>query len=508
MHRAVGQLRRAPGRDRPVAPRRVQERAGRRAAGVGEPHLAAPGAEAARAARPRCAARRARRRRARGPTARARAAGRARSTSTRASRAARRCARRWRPSSRPPRATSRSPAPARRPAPRRCSAARARSPARACAPRAARGRRSCARARASSATARPSTAGTPRGRTPPRRAAPRRRAGAAAAGRGRRSGTTSSTRSLMDVVVSISSLDRIRESRASTWRAAPACRSRPSRWCCPASPPAGSPRAPRRPCAQAAEELGYRPNVAARTLRTGTARTVGLVVTDVTHPFFGPVLRGAQAAAWRADYAVTLVDVANDPDRERGVVRGAARRARPTGTCSSRSTRRSAPASTSWRSRSSPPGMPFVRFDTERGTDLAVRHLLDLGHTRIGHLGSVLDAETFRLRRERVLAMLAEAGLEPCRLRAGRVPVRRRPPRRARLLDAARPADRGLLRRRPAGRRRLPGGARPRPADPRGRLGRRLRRPPVRAGLLAAADHDRDRPGGARRRGVRGAGGR
>ena len=67
---------------------------------------------------------------------------------------------------------------------------------------------------------------------------------------------------------------------------------------------------------QAADELGYRPNVAARALRTGTARTVGLVVTDVTHPFFGPVLRGAQVAAWRAGYAVALVDVANDPDRE------------------------------------------------------------------------------------------------------------------------------------------------------------------------------------------------
>ena len=46
---------------------------------------------------------------------------------------------------------------------------------------------------------------------------------------------------------------------------------------------------------KAADELGYRPNVAARALRMGTARTVGLVVTDVTHPFFVPVLRGAQA---------------------------------------------------------------------------------------------------------------------------------------------------------------------------------------------------------------------
>jgi DNA-binding LacI/PurR family transcriptional regulator len=164
---------------------------------------------------------------------------------------------------------------------------------------------------------------------------------------------------------------------------------------------------------QAAEELGYRPNVAARTLRTGTARTVGLVVTDVTHPFFGPVLRGAQAAAWRAGYAVTLVDVANDPDRERGAFE--ALRAGPadgymffTIDPPERSGEHVVAIEVS------PPGMQFVRFDTERGTDLAVRHLLDLGHERIGHLGSELDAETFRLRREHVLATLAEAGLEPC----------------------------------------------------------------------------------------------
>jgi DNA-binding LacI/PurR family transcriptional regulator len=163
---------------------------------------------------------------------------------------------------------------------------------------------------------------------------------------------------------------------------------------------------------RAAEELGYRPNVAARALRTGLARTVGLVVTDVTHPFFGPVLRGAQMAAWRAGYAVALVDVANDPDRE--LASFEALRAGPVDgflffTID--------PPETSGEHvvalEVSPPGMAFVRFDTERGTEIAVRHLLDLGHTRIGHLGSDLEAETFRLRRESILSVLADAGLEP-----------------------------------------------------------------------------------------------
>ena len=131
----------------------------------------------------------------------------------------------------------------------------------------------------------------------------------------------------------------------------------------------------------AAEELGYRPNVAARALRTGTARTVGLVVTDVTHPFFGPVLRGAQVAAWRAGYAVALVDVANDPDRE--LASFEALRAGPADGFLFFTVD---PPETSGEHvvaiEVSPPGMAFVRFDTERGTELAVRHLLELGHTR------------------------------------------------------------------------------------------------------------------------------
>ena len=162
----------------------------------------------------------------------------------------------------------------------------------------------------------------------------------------------------------------------------------------------------------AAAELGYRPNMAARTLRTGTARTVGMVVTDVTHPFFGPVLRGAQAAAWRAGYAVALVDVANDPDRERASFE--ALRAGPAdGYLFFTVDPPEGSGEAVVAIEVSPPGMPYVRFDTGRGTDLAMAHLIELGHERIGHLGSELVAETFRIRREHVLERLSEAGLEP-----------------------------------------------------------------------------------------------
>jgi DNA-binding LacI/PurR family transcriptional regulator len=163
---------------------------------------------------------------------------------------------------------------------------------------------------------------------------------------------------------------------------------------------------------RAATELGYRPNVAARALRTGAARTVGLVVTDVTHPFFGFVLRGAQVAAWNAGYAVALVDVADDPERERASFE--ALRAGPADGFMFFTI--DPPEGSGERMVAievAPPGMPYVRFDVERGTDLAVRHLLELGHRRVAHLASAIPGETFALRRARVDAVLADEGLDP-----------------------------------------------------------------------------------------------
>jgi DNA-binding LacI/PurR family transcriptional regulator len=161
---------------------------------------------------------------------------------------------------------------------------------------------------------------------------------------------------------------------------------------------------------RAAEELGYRPNVAARALRTGATRTVGMVVTDVTHPFFGFVLRGAQVAAWQADYAVALVDVADDPARERASFE--ALRAGPVDGFMFFTIDPPEPAGERVVAiEVTPPGMPHVRFDVERGTDLAVRHLLELGHRRIAHLASGIEGETFWLRESRMDALLAEHGL-------------------------------------------------------------------------------------------------
>jgi DNA-binding LacI/PurR family transcriptional regulator len=162
----------------------------------------------------------------------------------------------------------------------------------------------------------------------------------------------------------------------------------------------------------AAAELGYRPNVAARTLRTGVARTVGLVVPDITNPFFGPMLRGAQSAAMRAGYTVMLVDIADDREWETQSVE--ALLAGPSdGLLLFEAGLPPGETRPAIAIEMLPGELPVVRLDVESGIDQAVTHLFELGHRRIAHLAADFEAPTFRLREARLRERLELAGLEP-----------------------------------------------------------------------------------------------
>ena len=160
----------------------------------------------------------------------------------------------------------------------------------------------------------------------------------------------------------------------------------------------------------AAEELGYRPNVAARALRMGGARTVGLVVPDVTHPFFGRVLRGAQAAAWRDGYAVLLVDAANDREWELASL-AALRALTVDGYLFFEVDPPPGEPLRAVAVETMSPGMPWVRLDSEGGTRDALEHLRALGHERIGHLTAEVETDTFRLRLDTFTRVVGETDL-------------------------------------------------------------------------------------------------
>lgn len=57
---------------------------------------------------------------------------------------------------------------------------------------------------------------------------------------------------------------------------------------------------------QAANELNYRPNQIARSLRKGSTSTIGLIVADIANPFFGHLARIIEDEASRHNYVVIL----------------------------------------------------------------------------------------------------------------------------------------------------------------------------------------------------------
>ena len=165
-----------------------------------------------------------------------------------------------------------------------------------------------------------------------------------------------------------------------------------------------------------AKELGYRPNVAARALRSGTASAVGLVVSDVTHPFFGRTLRGAQRAAWEAGHVVVLIDDAYGAAWGDGSVE-----ALRAGTIDGFLFFAADPPE-SLRGPGTPPVVvveahsqrfPHVTLDNTPAADLVLAHLHELGHQRIGYMKSAIGGEPFERRQERWAEHLRANGVDP-----------------------------------------------------------------------------------------------
>jgi LacI family transcriptional regulator len=72
---------------------------------------------------------------------------------------------------------------------------------------------------------------------------------------------------------------------------------------------------------QAIAELGYMPNRAARQLRVGHSATIGLIVPDLSYPFFVDLARGAEQEADRRGATIVLANSDQDPARERKLLR-------------------------------------------------------------------------------------------------------------------------------------------------------------------------------------------
>jgi LacI family transcriptional regulator len=71
----------------------------------------------------------------------------------------------------------------------------------------------------------------------------------------------------------------------------------------------------------AVKQLGYRPNALAASLRRKETRTIGIVVPDLTNPFFGGLVHRIEELAAESDYQILLVSSNEDPKQEAARIR-------------------------------------------------------------------------------------------------------------------------------------------------------------------------------------------
>lgn len=70
----------------------------------------------------------------------------------------------------------------------------------------------------------------------------------------------------------------------------------------------------------AAEALGYAPNPLAQSLKSGRTRLIGMILGDVSNPFFGRLLKEVERAALENGHLVVVSDSGADPTRERAIL--------------------------------------------------------------------------------------------------------------------------------------------------------------------------------------------
>jgi len=158
----------------------------------------------------------------------------------------------------------------------------------------------------------------------------------------------------------------------------------------------------RRKVLAAVERLEYRPSLVARGLRLQRTHTLGMLVPDITNPFFPPIIRGAEEAARERGYELVLCNTDDSPARETASLR-LLRERQADGLLIATSRMADATLASVRREH-----FPFVlvnrgslvsadlsvEVDNARAAEMVVAHLAALGHRRIAHIAGPLSTTT------------------------------------------------------------------------------------------------------------------
>ncbi len=171
---------------------------------------------------------------------------------------------------------------------------------------------------------------------------------------------------------------------------------------------------------KAIEELRYYPNSQARSLVSGRSRILGLIVSDITNPFFPELIKGFEDMAILNGYEILVSSTNYDSARmalcvrrmlERKVEGVAIMTSEMDKHLTDQLARRNVPMV--FLDVGTPgAGISNIKVDYVMGVNEAMEHLLSLGHRRIGFISGPLTLKSARIRRSAFLRSLGAHGID------------------------------------------------------------------------------------------------
>src|SRR3954466_3626507 len=169
------------------------------------------------------------------------------------------------------------------------------------------------------------------------------------------------------------------------------------------------------------DELGYYPNTQARALVLGRTRIFGLIVSEITNPFFPEIVQSFEDIAVQHNYEILLTSTVHDPKRMEISVRRMIERRVDGVAILTFGMEDSLIQDLRFRKvplvfvdvGPSAPGVSNIRVDYQNGIRQAEQHLAALRHTRIAFISGPLQLKSAVARKKAFARSMREIGMEP-----------------------------------------------------------------------------------------------
>ncbi|UJF18595.1 substrate-binding domain-containing protein [Vibrio sp. SS-MA-C1-2] len=171
---------------------------------------------------------------------------------------------------------------------------------------------------------------------------------------------------------------------------------------------------------KAVDELNYAPSAVARSLKCNTTRTIGMLVTESTNSFFAEVIAGVERYCYKNGYTLILCNTENSIEKQRDYLRMLTEK-RVDGLivmCSELDSHLLTMLDRhehlpmvvmDWGPES--PHTDKIIDNTEHGSYLAIQHLIDMGHQKIGCITGQMDKLTCKERMNGFYKAMSEADI-------------------------------------------------------------------------------------------------